>query len=209
MPNKQCNPNKYYTFMYSNIGSPTADISGIVHFRSKAFDKTILKICISYSLRGYTFWTLMEWLVEQKMRLAFIACANRRACCQWNQRVDTCFVISSWSSLGKLTRWSNFVPTKNGIAVYISLRSTGHTLLNPLACRYHSLMELRVDFRLKSNMNNIATASLHTRGNIFTNSRWPPKSHIENVISVFRILIVFSIKLTPDELGWCRVRELT
>ena len=35
-------------------------------------------------------------------------------------------------------------------------------------------------------MNNMATASLHTRGNILTNSRCPPKSHIENVISVFR-----------------------
>jgi large subunit ribosomal protein L6 len=40
---EQCNPN-YHTFMYSNIGSPTADISGIVHFKSNAFDKTILKI---------------------------------------------------------------------------------------------------------------------------------------------------------------------
>lgn len=32
---------------------------------------------------------------------------------------------------------------------------------------------------------------------MFTNSRWPPRSQIENVISVFRIEIVFSIKLTP------------
>jgi len=70
-----------------------------------------------------TFWTLIEWDVEQNMRLAFIACANRRAYCQKrNENIlkkRTCFVISSWSSLGKLTRWSNFVPTRNGIAVCI------------------------------------------------------------------------------------------
>jgi hypothetical protein len=49
----------------------------------------------------------------------------------------------------------------------------GITLLNPRACRYHSLMEFKVDFRVKSNMKRIATASLHTSGNILTNSRCP------------------------------------
>lgn len=34
-----------YTVWYSKSGSPTFSISGIVHFRSKAFDSTILKIC--------------------------------------------------------------------------------------------------------------------------------------------------------------------
>jgi len=34
-----------HTLMYSNIGSPTAEISGIVHFKSNAFDRTILNIC--------------------------------------------------------------------------------------------------------------------------------------------------------------------
>lgn len=70
-------------------------------------------------------------------------------------------------------------------------------LLNPLPCRYHSLIELSVLFRVRSNMNKIATASLQTRGNMLTNSRCPPRSQIEKVISVFRIEIVFSIKLTP------------
>jgi hypothetical protein len=60
-------------------------------------------------------------------------------------------------------------------------------------------------------MKRIATASLETRGSMDTNSRCPPRSQIwkvqqdvvrastptENVISVFRMLIVFSIKLTP------------
>lgn len=46
-------------------------------------------------------------------------------------------------------------------------------------------------------MKRIATASLHTSGSMFTNSRWPPKSQIENVIVVRRTLIVFSIKFTP------------
>jgi len=59
--------------MYSNIGSPTADISGMVHFKSKAFDNTILKISISDEWKLCTFCTLIEWLVEQKMRLAFMA----------------------------------------------------------------------------------------------------------------------------------------
>lgn len=71
------------------------------------------------------------------------------------------------------------------------------TLLKPLAWRYHSLMLFSVLFLVKSNMNNIATASLQTSGNIFTNSRWPPRSQIEKVISVLRIEIVFSMKFTP------------
>lgn len=99
----------------------------------------------------------------------------------------TCTEISSWSSLGKFTKWSYLVPTKNGMAV----------LLKPRPCLYHSLMEFNVLFLVKSNMKSIATASLQTSGSILTNSRCPPRSHIENVISVFRIEIVFSIKLTP------------
>lgn len=46
-------------------------------------------------------------------------------------------------------------------------------------------------------MNKMATASLQTRGSMLTNSRCPPRSQIEKVISVFRIEMVFSIKLTP------------
>lgn len=61
-------------------------ISGIVHFRSNAFDSTILKIWNSQYNGGlvsstvHTFWTLMLWLVLLKIRLAFIALANRLAC---------------------------------------------------------------------------------------------------------------------------------
>jgi hypothetical protein len=72
-----------------------------------------------------------------------------------------------------------------------------HTLLNPRAWRYHSFTEFSVDFRERSNMNRIATASLQTSGSMLTNSRWPPKSHIENVMVVRRTEIVFSMKLTP------------
>lgn len=70
-------------------------------------------------------------------------------------------------------------------------------LLNPRPCRYHSLILFSVLFRVKSNMNKMATASLQTSGNMLTNSLCPPKSQMENVISVLRIEIVFSIKLTP------------
>ncbi len=64
-------------------------ISGMVHLRSKALERTILKIwqgtCISVRLgalgkRNFTFWTLILWLVLLKMRLARIAFAKRRAC---------------------------------------------------------------------------------------------------------------------------------
>src|SRR5690625_1470854 len=58
-------------------------------------------------------------------------------------------------------------------------------------------MELSVLFRVRSNMKSMATASVHTRGSMLTNSLWPPRSHIEKVISVFRMEIVFSMKLTP------------
>lgn len=34
---------------------------------------------------------------------------------------------------------------------------------------------------------------------MLTNSLWPPRSHIEKVISVFRIDMVFSMKLTPAQ----------
>lgn len=120
--------------------------------------------------------------------------------------------------------------------------------MNPLACLYHSFTEFKVVFRVKSNMNKIATASLLTSGSMDTNSRWPPRSQIcvclshlalswvmrvravrpcgrvvwsmvqcvrhndahpcpwhrhrqrvltENVISVFLIVIAFSMKFTP------------
>ena len=70
-------------------------------------------------------------------------------------------------------------------------------MLNPLACLYHSFIELSVDFLERSNMKRMATASLQTSGSMFTNSRWPPRSHIENVIVVRRTEMVFSMKLTP------------
>lgn len=144
----------------------------------------------------HTFCTLMLWLVLLKIRLARIAFAKRRAYEYWASADDnnpetawlTCVDISSCSSRGKLTKWSYFVPTKKGIAV----------LLKPRPWRYHSLMELSVLFRVRSNMKSMATASLQTRGSMLTNSRWPPRSQIEKVISVFRIEIVFSMKLTPE-----------
>jgi len=70
----------------------------MTHLRSNAFASTILKI----------FCTLMDADVEQKMRDACIALAKRLAC----------FVISSCSSRGNVAKVSNFVPMRNGIAVY-------------------------------------------------------------------------------------------
>ena len=111
--------------------------------------------------------TLIECDVEQKIRGAFMAFANRLAC----------VVISSCSCFGNDANVSYFVPTKNGMAVYI-INIPSFTLLNPLACRYHSLMEFKVLFRDKSNMNSIATASLQTKGSILTNSRCPVKINL-------------------------------
>ena len=42
-------------------------------------------------------------------------------------------------------------------------------------------------------MNRIATASLHTKGSMLTNSLCPPRSQIENVMVVRRTEIVFSM----------------
>lgn len=62
----------------------------MVHLRSKALERTILKICFDVSeglhkeekegFGGCTFCTLMLWLVLLKIRLARMAFANRRAC---------------------------------------------------------------------------------------------------------------------------------
>ncbi len=111
----------------------------------------------------------MLWLVLLKIRLAFMAFAKRRACISRSDILNvvshgvnlTCVDISSWSSFGKLTKWSYLVPTRKGIAV----------LLKPRPCLYHSLIELRVLFRVRSNMKSMATASLQTRGSMLTNSR--------------------------------------
>lgn len=57
------------SFQYSMIGSPTSLFVGTPHLTSNTFANTILN----------SFWTLMPYEEEQKMRGAFIACANRRA----------------------------------------------------------------------------------------------------------------------------------
>lgn len=125
--------------------------------RSKAFAKTILKI----------FWTLIECEVEQKIYQLIVNNQPNCGCylhtsgaCIAFENLFACLVISSCSPLGKDANWSYFVPINTGIAV----------LLNPRAWRYHSLTLFRVDFRVRSNMNRIATASLDTRGSIDTNS---------------------------------------
>jgi hypothetical protein len=187
-----------------------------VHFKSKALERTILKICgekevsmLGY-VRGVEIGVVVKCLGTYFLHVDAVACAAEDKACshcfgestgllrnimsvnatcnEVTGGLDTWFEISSWSSLGKLTKWSYFVPTRNGIAV----------LLNPLPCRYHSLILFRVLFLVKSNMKRIATASLQTRGNMLTNSRCPPKSQIEKVISVLRIEIVFSMKFTPS-----------
>lgn len=64
-----------HTKTHIRSGSPTSVISGMVHFRSKALAKTILKILGSKAARQqrlrlkyyrvFTFCTLMECEVEQ------------------------------------------------------------------------------------------------------------------------------------------------
>jgi len=58
------------TSTYIRMGSPTPSISGITHFRSNAFARTILKI----------FCTFIEADVEQKISDACMARAKRFAC---------------------------------------------------------------------------------------------------------------------------------
>ena len=58
-------------------------------------------------------------------------------------------------------------------------------------------------------MKRIATASLQTKGSMFTNSLCPPKSHIENVIVVRRTEMVFSMKLTPINEDVLEIQEGT
>jgi hypothetical protein len=98
----------------------------------------------------HTLCTLIEWEAEEKMSGAFMALANRLAC----------LVSSACSYGGYDANTSYLVPTRIGTAV----------LLNPLACRYHSLTLLRVAMRDRSNMKRIAAASLQTSGNMLTNS---------------------------------------
>lgn len=82
--NRHAHTPSSYTFLYSKSGSPTFSISGIVHFRSNALARTILKIypvsrgqC--QEVGSFTFCTLILWLVLLKIKLAFIALANRLA----------------------------------------------------------------------------------------------------------------------------------
>lgn len=96
-----------------------------------------------------------------------------------------CLVTSSCSSRGRLANRSYFVPMSTGMAVCHVCQSRRRrkphptpTLLKPLAWRYHSLTLLSVAFRVRSNMNRMATASFDTSGSMDTNSRWPPRSHI-------------------------------
>jgi len=154
--------------VYSRIGSPMLQICLIVQFKSNTRARITLKI----------FCTEMPSRVDEKMSGDCIALANLRAN----------LVIWLCSSKGRFTNWSYLVPMRNGIAV----------LLNPRACRYHSLMLLSVDLRERSNMKSNATASLHTSGSIDTNSRCPPRSQMLNVISLPLSVMVFSMKLTPS-----------
>ena len=177
--------------------------------RSKALASTILKI----------FCTFIDADVEQKMRDACMAFAKRFAYGTESRVQRGRSVWVDWLVLSHLLRDFLLLVTREG-GELVELRPNqegncslgcdnelgnpergcgkgGRTLLNPRACRYHSFTELSVDFRDRSNMNKMATASLQTRGNIFTNSRWPPRSHIEKVMVVLRTEMVFSIKLTP------------
>mmetsp|Transcript_1819 Transcript_1819/g.4138 ORF Transcript_1819/g.4138 Transcript_1819/m.4138 type:complete len:225 (-) Transcript_1819:266-940(-) len=153
--------------LYSMMGSPMLDISGMLHFRSNVFARTTLKIFVTFTA---------AW-VEENIKGAFMARANLRA---W-------FVISSCSSGVKVTNWSYLVPIKNARAFRLSARTW----------RYHSLTLLSVDLRERSNMKSIADASLQTRGSMLRKSRWPPRSQMLKVISVPLTTTDFSIKLTP------------
>ena len=52
------------TAWYSSRGSPTFSISGIVHFRSKAFERTILNICIRGQHSHQTDQATLTYLLD-------------------------------------------------------------------------------------------------------------------------------------------------
>ena len=168
------------------MGSPTPSISGITHLRSKALASTILNI----------FCTFIEADVEQKIKDACIARAKRFACQgragirileskEGRPRVliapphlfGDFLLFVAWKC-GKLVEF-RADQKRNGSLnerwlsdpVECMEGTEERTLLNPRACLYHSFTEFSVDLRERSNMNRMATASLHTRGSMFTNSR--------------------------------------
>src|SRR5271170_5358236 len=95
----------YHTFMYSKMGSPTAEISGIVHFKSNAFDKTILKIYVNSSI-GESYLLNVDRVTSGAEDETGFHCVRKSSSLPSERfiGIQTCFVISSWSSLGKLTR---------------------------------------------------------------------------------------------------------
>lgn len=150
------------------------------------------------------------WAEDQRS----VHCASESLCLAKTQYRSTSFKIDSRTyllgNLLLLVSWEcreriKFRANEKWYSSLVTMISDGdrvrrnheQTLLNPRAWRYHSFTEFSVDFRERSNMNRMATASLQTSGSMLTNSRWPPKSHIENVMVVRRTDIVFSMKLTP------------
>lgn len=139
--------------------------------------------------------------------------------------------------MGNLGKQAQTMHTRKGMAVLLKPSATGsqseHTFISldmiivtaclsvPLFDRIskiagvncvvqhrHAAMAHKVDLRDRSNINRMATASLHTKGSMlhrnatpissfqagrqskhayFTNSRCPPRSHIEKTICVLRI----------------------
>ena len=133
----------------------------------------------------------MPWDVELNIRLAFMALANflaltvsKAAGEPRTNLAGNLLLLVDWEVDKRIVLGAD---QWNGIAV----------LLKPRPWRYHSLMLFSVLLRVRSNMKRMATASLQTSGSMLTNSRCPPRSQIEKVISVFRMEMVFSMKLTP------------
>lgn len=143
-------------------------ISGIVRVRLKIFDNAILNI----------FWTLIDLAVEENTSGAFITCAYSCAV------LFICVWYSGSISINK----SYFVPTNIGIA----------KSLRPYTCRYHSFTESSVSGLVRSNKNIIAEEPTEASGSMFMNSRCPPRSIKENIMSVDRRFIFLFRKFTPN-----------
>lgn len=77
------------------------------------------------------------------------------------------------SATRNITNSSNGHSIPDSQYAHNEMRHVTSTWDVPRACLYHSFMEFSVDVRVRSNINKIATASLQTRGSMFTNSLWP------------------------------------
>lgn len=149
------------------MGSPTVRFRSTVQGRLKSLAVMNLKI----------LFTLMLCVALEKKRVAFIALAYALA----SLTMVHCISRGSWA------KSSNFVPIKIGIAV----------LFHFLALSYQSIILVSVHRLVRSNMNRIATASLHAIGTWSTGWLSPATSQMLKASLAPRTASVLSIRFRP------------